>query len=200
MISILVVMALVSSLFAQEKTKQREVGLAFTNFDNFGITYKVGNEKALWRYNVLFLSGNLQKENLENSNPTYSRLGFGLKIGKEFRKPIIENLEFRYGLDISFDYHQSKQESEYPESGNLNSSIKSINYEPGINLVVGVNYVIKEHLVIGAEIMPYFSYLFGTSEQKSYNTGSEETITTDFSNISYGFSNSSAMLSLAYRF
>jgi len=66
MISILVVMALVSSLFAQEKTKQREVGLAFTNFDNFGITYKIGNEKALWRYNLLFLSGNQQKENLEN--------------------------------------------------------------------------------------------------------------------------------------
>ena len=42
------------STFAQEKTKVRtkEVGLTFYNFDGFGLTYRIGKEKAMWRFNT----------------------------------------------------------------------------------------------------------------------------------------------------
>jgi hypothetical protein len=44
--------------FAQEsKPKTKEVGLAFSGFNSFGFTYRVGNDKALWRFNTLAISG-----------------------------------------------------------------------------------------------------------------------------------------------
>lgn len=39
---------------AQENPKQKEAGIIFNNLDNFGLTYKIGNNKALWRFNTLF--------------------------------------------------------------------------------------------------------------------------------------------------
>jgi hypothetical protein len=39
---------------AQETVKQQEVGLVFRSLNNFGLTYKVGTKKSLWRYQALF--------------------------------------------------------------------------------------------------------------------------------------------------
>lgn len=44
------------SVSAQEKTKQHEVGIAFTNVNEFGLTYKVGKSNSLWRFNTLFIN------------------------------------------------------------------------------------------------------------------------------------------------
>jgi hypothetical protein len=38
------------------KVKQKEIGLAFSGFESFGVTYKFGNSKGLWRLNSLVAS------------------------------------------------------------------------------------------------------------------------------------------------
>jgi len=45
--TVLIMMALTMSLFvtAQEKTRQMEVGLAFSNLNSFGLTFKIGSKK-----------------------------------------------------------------------------------------------------------------------------------------------------------
>jgi len=67
---ILLTIASTFSISAQEKTKQKEVGITFSNLNDFGLSYKFGNSNSVWRINTLFTSGsnidrtnnNLEKE------------------------------------------------------------------------------------------------------------------------------------------
>lgn len=53
-----------SILHSQETKKQKEVGLVFSNLDNFGLTYRSGTANSLFRLNTLFISG----ANIERSS------------------------------------------------------------------------------------------------------------------------------------
>ena len=103
--SLLIVLCLSMSyyLMAQEneKVKQKEIGLVFSNLDNFGLTYKTGTEKSLWRFTTLFISGDNIEETEDSLLSKQNKLGFGVKIGKEYRKNIAQNLELRFGADLS---------------------------------------------------------------------------------------------------
>jgi hypothetical protein len=190
---ILFTLALPVFLIAQETDRQNEIGLVFNNFDNFGLTYKIGKTNSLWRFNTLFLNGSKIDEKTAVYTNKRSSMGAGLKIGKEFRKSLAPDFEFRYGADLSFTYSQMKTDD-------IDSHIERTTYKPGVNLVFGLNYVINDKIVVGAEFLPLFSYVTGTSStsQGSGNNGDE--VNTDISGFEYGLSNSSALVSLAYRF
>ncbi|PKQ61627.1 hypothetical protein BZG01_18965 [Labilibaculum manganireducens] len=181
---------------AQEKTKQREVGLSFSNLDQFGIIYKVGDEKALWRFNAVSLGGSENKsENLldSESEDTRNSFGFGLGFGREFRKVIATSLEFRYGLDLRYNY--SKYENQNDNSV-YNSDSKTNRL--GLDFVVGLTYDISDKLVFGAELSPGVGY--SISKQTTKNSDGDISAKSETKNFSYGLSNSSAQLTLAYRF
>jgi len=188
------------SLFvmSQEVTKQKEVGLVFNNLNNFGLTFKTGTNNSLWRFNTLFINGNNSDEiadSLENKNKS---MGFGIRIGKEYRKIIVKNLEFRYGADLSFSYNYSKYDYDDKTVNNSDRLNERTKYTPKINLVFGLNYVFNNNFIVGAEILPYFSYTTGTiTEDYYYNNNKTES---DISEFNYGLSNSSVLVSLAYRF
>ena len=97
-------------LMAQETVKQKEIGLVFSNLDNFGLTFKSGTDKSLWRFNTLFISGNNLDNTADSLVNKQSNIGFGVKIGKEYRKDLVNNLELRFGADLSFSYNQSKSD------------------------------------------------------------------------------------------
>jgi hypothetical protein len=193
---LLIALALSTFVMAQEKAKVKELGLTFRNLDQFGFSYKVGTEQSLWRFNAISLSGNSESENLDDNDRDSNHFGLGFSVGKEYRKLIAKNFEYRYGFDVSFDYNHSKR-TEPLYNQNYNSSTTTSDFfTPGFNLVFGVNYIIGEHLVMGAEIMPYFRYTFGETSQEVDEHSGE----TDLSNFRYGFDSSSVLLSLAYRF
>lgn len=183
---------------AQEKPKQKEVGLVFNNLNSFGLTYKTGSEKSLWRFNTLLISGRNTNETADSLVKNQSNIGFAIKFGKEYRKVIIENIELRYGVDLSFSYNQSTNSEDDKSINNHDIIFEQTIYQPGINLVIGLNYVFKEHFVIGAELLPHFSYITGKSTRSSYRYNDD--IESDISGFSYGLSNSSALISLSYRF
>jgi hypothetical protein len=185
---------------AQENPKQKEVGLAFGSLDNFGLTFKTGSEKSLWRFNALVLNGSTSEENEDSLKSTRKYAGFNIGIGKEFRKPITENLELRYGADLSFKYSYSFSDDDDLSFDNHDRLREQKIYEPGLNLVFGINYVYKSKFVFGAELKPGFSYFTGKSSTKNYYSNDGTTIDTDLSGINYGFSNTSALLTMAYRF
>ncbi len=197
---VLVFIALTMSVIviAQEKSKQKEVGFIFSNLNNFGLTYKTGTEKSLWRFNTLIISGNNIDETADSLVNKQSQMGFGIKFGKEYRKVIVTNFEFRYGVDLSFTYSQSKYNYNDKSTADRDRVSEQTTYQPGINLVLGFNYVFKDQFVIGAELLPHFSYRTGKS--KEYNYYSDSEIESDISGFSYGISNTSALLSLSYRF
>ena len=187
-------------VFAQENTKQKEIGLAFYNLNDFGLSLKTGTNKSLWRFTTLFISGRNSDESSDSLITKYSNVGFGLKVGKEFRKSITDNLEFRFGADVSFSYRQTESDYNDKTIDDHDRLTERKTCNPGINLVLGVNYVLNDNFVIGAEFLPNFSYQTGTSINKSYYENNGDEIKSDISGFNYGLSNTSVMITLAYRF
>ena len=185
-------------LMSQETIKQKEVGLLFSNLDQFGLTFKTGTNKSLQRFNTLFLSGNNNSEIADSSEMKNKNFGFNIQVGHEFRTSISNNLEFRYGADLSFRYNHSESDQDDKTIDNFDRYTKRIIYEPGFNLVIGLNYVINDHLVFGAEILPTVSYRMG-KEERDY-TNNDYDFEKDISGLNFGLSNTSARLSLVYRF
>lgn len=199
LILIMVAFAIIGSLSAQEKVKQKEVGLVFRNFDNFGVLYKFGHQKSMWR--AMAISGNMA--NRESKSEEFERVtnayNFGFSFGKQFTTPLAENMDFIYGIDLKYAYsyiHGDRQSEDYPEL-DLESVDKT--HIPGMNLVLGFNYIIKGHMVIGAELLPGFSYSMSKMEEV-YENETERNSESETSQIYVGISSSSAMLTLAYRF
>ena len=189
---------------AQEpvKQKQKEIGFVFSNLNNFGLTFKTGSDKALWRFNTLLASGeNTISTSVSDSiDMNFNSIGFGVTVGREYRKIIATNLELRMGADLSFSYFQSK--SEYDDLSILDEDRKSesTTYQPGINLVFGFNYVIKENIVLGVELLPRINYTSTKTVEKNPHYSDQEEIKRETSGFIYGFTNQAAMLSVAFRF
>lgn len=183
------------TVFAQETVKQKEIGLVFSNLNNFGLTYKTGTERSLWRFNTVLVSGGFNESTYHNLQIIQGNFGFGVNIGKEYRKPLVENIEFRYGADLSFSLSQSKNEN-HQITNNIYNSLKDTRYVPGFNFVLGLNFKFNDKFVLGAELLPGISYTYRSIVEiiDSYETKR------DISGFNYGLSNSSVLLSFSYRF
>ena len=199
-ILVLTAIALIFSLTSQGQTKQREVGLVFNSLNNFGLTFRTGTEKGLWRFNTLYLSAGNTIEKSDKTETTTTNNGIEVKFGREWRKNITGNLEFRIGADISFYYNYMKADIDDKTSTDADVIRRATTYTPGINLVLGFNYVILKNFVIGVEMMPNFRYTTGTSTEKFIYSNNPVEEKSTISGIGYGISNSSVMLNLLYRF
>ena len=185
------------SVIGQETTRQKEIGLLFRDLDSFGMGYKTGTASALWRFNTMLLNGRTFQEEFSNSERTQKSFGFNLEFGREFRRDVAKNLEIRYGADVSFGYQYVESDGRDVPS-RINYS-ESRTFTPGINLVFGFNYVINNSLIIGAELLPGVDYTTGTNRFTD-TFSDEERTKSDISTFNYGISNTSALLSLSYRF
>jgi len=186
---------------AQETVKQKEVGLSFHNLDNFGIAFKTGTAKALWRFNTLFISGGERDEISDSSEFKQSSSGFGVGFGRENRKEIGKNIELRYGIDLFFSYSKSLFDNNSKRVNYYDLLQEIETYRQGINLVFGFNYVINESIVLGAELLPSLYYVTGTSiVKRDDNYNGEQVDESDITGFEYGLSNNSARLSVSYRF
>jgi len=200
LILLLVCVSMSYVLIAQETVKQKEFGVVFSNLDRFGLTFKIGNDKSLWRFNSLVLSGS-DRDYIDASFDNEQRnAGFGVSVGREYRKKATEKLEFRYGADLSFNYSYSKLTTTDKTNLNAGRLSEQTTYSPGINLVLGINYLINDNIIIGAEALPYFTYNTGNSINQDIYPIIGKEVKTDISGFSYGLSSSSVLLSLTYRF
>ena len=195
---ILLLLSMPCMLIAQEKIKQKEIGLTFSNLDNFGITFRTGTDKSLWRFNTLFLSGNSNERTADSALYKRTDTGIGIQAGKEYRKVMARNFELRFGVDLSFAYSKQKSKTDANTNDPNYHIYESTAYIPGVKLVLGLNYVLNSNLVIGAELLPGISY--STGRTKETYAPSDTRVISDNSGWTYGITNSSALLSLVYRF
>jgi hypothetical protein len=176
------------SSFAQKKPTIHEVGLSITGGLNFGLVYKTGNENSVFRLQALFLNGaHKSTPSINNTNLNNNNYGFGISLGSEFRKNIAKNLFLIYGFGAGVKY--AGQES---VNNGIIGSYKHI-FSPNINLIIGVNYVLKKHWVFSIETLPYFQYDVVTES----TTNALGVVS---SQISYGLNMSSVRLVIAHRF
>lgn len=191
--------AIILSVSAQEKTKQKELGLGLQNLDKFALIYKFGHQKSMWRLmgvygNFNSLTSEIDDKEDEQNKQTSST--FGISFGKQFHSHINDDFKFIYGADLNFSYSSYKiieQGSEYDYEK------KHTVYVPGFDILLGFNYDLNESFVIGLELLPGISYI--SRETKNENTrGGAESFTESKKGFSIGASTSSALLTLAYRF
>lgn len=181
-------------LFAQQEkpVHYNQVGITFSNLNSFGLNYKTGGEKTLFR--VTFLTLNLGKisewgrpeDSVDIKHQSY---GAGLRLGFEKRVPVYKHLDFIWGLETGCDFGYQKEKRD-----NFESVLWNIT--PLIALILGVNYTLGDHLVFGAEITPGIQYSYGITDIT--RNGQSTKLTT--SAIGFVFTNNSASLSIAYRF
>lgn len=193
-----------SGLFAQQEKPVRihEVGINFSSLNSFGLHYKTGSKKTLLRLSLLSL--NMTKSSMwgrpqDSTDYKSDQYGAGFRLGFEKKVPVIEKLDFIWGLEAGCNYNYGKRKFESPDYYN-NEESKSWTVTPLINLVLGITYSFSDHFVIGAEILPMVSYSYGktytTITNTSYSKDTEETN----SSFNFGLTNSPVSLTLAYRF
>jgi len=187
-LSILLVLTIIllNSLYSQERNTMKEVGIYFSNFDAFGIRYKFGNEKHMFRITALSLNfGDSKYKNINgtgvNQNETLG--GIGLNVGLEFPTELTENFNFYYGGELSGSYSYNKSQ----RIGN--DANKSNYYRAGIGFVMGFSYRISSNILLSAEIVPCLNY--------SANTNNSSTTST---RIGFDLNNNSAGITLSYKF
>lgn len=193
---VLCFLSMSSYLMAQETVRKKEIGLVLNSLYDFGLTFRTGTTKSLWRFNTLLLYGGKTVETADSLIRTQSNTGFSVKIGKEYRKELADNLELRLGADISFAYSRYKLDRDDKTIYNADQFDQRTIYNPGVNLVFGFNYRLNDNFVIGAEVLPNFTYTTGTSIE--INNGVQ--VESEISGFNYGLSNTSALLSFVYRF
>ncbi len=179
--------------FGQQSQKQKEAGAGFSNLNNWGVFYRVGNPKSLWRFTMLHGFPNLTQYYSPDVQTKFSGYHVSVRAGKEFRKSMTDHLDFRFGGDLMFNYHYLTRTVDDLTMTDNDSYSKSNSIGPGINLVAGLNYRIKR-ILIGAEYLPCFQYWKGKAITQE--NGVETKI--DFSGSGYCFT--SGLLSLAYQF
>lgn len=187
-LSILVLFFAVA-MYGQENQRQKEFGLIFSNFNSFGISYKVGTNTSLWRFNTIVMESQKRINKQDSNQVTTQSSNFNLLIGKELRRDISDNIEFRYGADVKLGYNKASVEKiKQPGDIEMNSAYQ-INYTIGLNLVVGFNYLFNDAFALGVEILPYFDYSILVADNSNNN-----------SIYNWGLNNNSAMISFSYRF
>src|SRR5665648_1271161 len=71
---LVLIFILLNDLYSQEKTTSKEVGLYFSSLNSFGVRYKFGNEKRMFRLTALSLSAE------RTTSPDQNKAGAGLNF------------------------------------------------------------------------------------------------------------------------
>jgi hypothetical protein len=183
---------------AQDSPKVQELGLVFRNLDNFGVTYRVGTEKSLWRFRATTLSGRISRSDVADTDRSSTNHGLSVIVGREYRKALENNFEFRYGMGLGFGFQVENEEEEDLNNVGQKTEIRNFRYSPSLRFIVGVNYVVSEKWVFGAELLPFVSYQITdrTVDGTNFSEPRDESISV----WTYSVSNQTVSLSVLYRF
>jgi hypothetical protein len=177
-------------------------------YDTYDFTLKYGSGTSLMRISSLRVSSIMYNRDYYYyngidttlSNDMVTDLSFGFAIGREHRKDLSDNIELFYGLDLTFSYSKDHRDSEAYDDSSYYYLDKVISVTPGVRAVLGLNYIVKDHFVIGVEFHPGISYSRVTDR---YIRQTDTRIYYDRSYIYNYFRvnlNSTVLFTFAYRF
>lgn len=141
------------SIFAQSDAHRTELGVSISGLSSgFGVVFRTGNDHALWRISIPDISLDIpfqQDTSYNYSNSSRIILGLGREWRKQGNSPFFS----RFGFDITGVINHQKVHY------SLNRGDASLlNWEVGINAVLGLGYQLKDHWVFGGEVNPGISY------------------------------------------
>lgn len=189
-------------LIAQEKPLRQELGLTFTDINSFGLTYRQGGDEALWRFRAFSALGNTNNETADSSNRLSRNFDLFLGAGREYRAPLADRFQLRYGADLVAGINYDRNEAEQIRSNGAFEILSERQvYMVGINLVLGINYQVSEQIILGAEVLPSVRYGFGNERriEESSFSGRSDTRSA-ISRWDYSLSTGSVLFSAVYVF
>ncbi len=163
------------SLQAQDDT-DREIGIRFANFTNFGLIYK--KKKAENKYRRFRLANAGLGFNANQGQQAFT-LNTGVAVGIEKRKELSKRFHFITGTEFLGNLNVA-----------LNQNNANVNITTGVGFVLGFQYAIKDRFYINLETIPSVNVLFGFDEN-----GFQENL-----KVNAGFNSNAAALSLVYQF
>ena len=168
-----------------------EFGLTFSSLNSFGVNFKIGNQKILYRLTTLALNFNSNQSVesvFDQSTMKMADYGAGLRFGFEKRIFLAKNFDLHLGSDAGIAYY-------YHKNGIEDSISKGWVINPAIYLVMGLAYQAGEHFMITAELSPSLQYVYG---KRNYTvSGTAHEISNH--NFSFALSNNSVSITIAYR-
>lgn len=171
--------------------KVRDIGLNFSNFNNFGISYKKSKDDLkFFRLTLVTLNGFNFKAVPDSMGSNKNSFGLGFNIGYEKRKSINNKFSFFKGLDFLTAFNSQMTDVVYDK---IKFQKRSVSL--GVGYVLGCTYKINEDISISTEIIP--SIVF-TNEKLTNTVGKEKNNLTN-NGFSYGLSNSGASITLSYK-
>lgn len=193
---LLLFLGLLLQASAQEKTKRHEIGLSMSDFNSFGVVYRFGNEKSLWRIATLNTFIRRRETTSDISITEDKDTSFGLRIGKEFRQKIDEKNQFRWGFDVSYSYLKDQRDFRSLTLSNLDRTRRFTENVVGLHAVLGMNFSIGDRLLLGVELLPAFRYEFGNDYEEFVNP----TYVNDFDrdDLQFSLSNDGAIIVFTY--
>lgn len=187
------------TLMAQEKTKQKEIGLRFYNFDSFGLHYKFGTNKAMWRLGGSMLGVKYSASEGQYQDNAQFSYSLGFAFGREKIFQLNKNFDIRVGADLSLRYYYELIENQTHSVTSVKGTEQMYQYGTGLRAVIGFNYTILDHLVIGAEFSPsiYYQYSYHKNEIAGIDYYEEDDSNW---NLSSDITQNSLSLCIAYKF
>lgn len=156
------------NLYAEDKKKIFEIGLNTTQplQSTYNVSFKWGDENSMIRLSSLSATDYIRKtEDIRITGGDTTTIGrfdlsssMAFALGKEFKKELDNNFEFRYGMDFTFSYSVGIDDDVYDTVYTFYN--KSSSLSPGFQLVFGINYLLKDHIVFGVEVLPKFYYSY----------------------------------------
>ncbi|HZK94029.1 MAG TPA: hypothetical protein VFC67_07465 [Prolixibacteraceae bacterium] len=173
---LVLIFILLNDLYSQEKTSSKEVGLYFSSLNSFGVRYKFGNEKRMFRLTALSLSAE------RTTSPDQNKAGAGLNFGVELPFRITDVFSFYYGPELRSSFNHQKI---YYTSFDYNSINE---YNVGIGMILGFSRSFQSNIIVSVEIVPGFSYNKIVSDN------------VDTTSFGFGLYSNSAAITIGYRF
>lgn len=199
------IVLLSAAAIAQEASKSKltqEIGLSASSLEDFGLVYRIGKSvKSFWRVSLLSLNSTTETAETMTSDITSNSRSYTVALGKEFRKELSSGLHLRYGADIfySYGFNRTQQTATTQDPQQFFETMnKSQTTGVGLNLVFGINYALRENLLLGVEIQPYWERVIdkvdGTVE--NFMVYEETSKTAEIFDI--GFMNNSALVTITF--
>lgn len=194
---VLTLCIIAGALVATAAGPQKEVGVSFRNLNSFGLQYKSGNHQYMWRFNALFGEATRRIEGLDADKVVKGNYSFGGAVGLEFTRPISEGFDFRYGLDLFVN--QQRQALTYTNTVMREVTQQTIINNRGLNLVLGLSFLMSERLVVGFEVLPALSYANAIAKDNTSSVKPKDPETL-YSLWQFGFNTNGLRLTLGFRF
>jgi hypothetical protein len=166
-----------------------EIGLIFSNLNSFGIRYKYGNDRTLFRLTSLVLNGTSTINSYSDysadgisdndiSNSTSNSIGAGVNVGFEKRKWINDKFCFYGGIDWINSYTRTKSNTVTPSQSQFTYTDTKGNFDvlssvfnntsnslawtasTGLGIAFGASYNLNRSFSITTELEPSISYKY----------------------------------------